>query len=709
LAGGRAAAAGAACGLALLVLKADQGAAANSTPPVITVMPQSQAIEAGGWAAFGVGVANPETLAYQWVFNGTNALPGATNSALVLTNLQLAQAGAYTVVVTNNLGAVTSAPARLTVIPLGTTPVAYCTAGALRAALAGPGPVTFACDGTFVVTNTLTIASNILLDGTGHRVTISGGNSVQVFRVISGGTLSAANLTISDGLSSSAGGGIYNDGSTVNLTNCTLAGHRASGLGQPSGGPGAKGFDGRGGAIFNSGSLNASLCSFRQNSAAGGAGSSGTMPYYGSAGYAGGQGSGGAIFNSGTLTVDRSVFVNNTATGDVGSPGGPGGRAGPNSIFPGGPGGGGGGGQGAAICNFGVLTVGSSLFLDNQALGGAGGNGGDCGWGMPSWVPPGGAGGVGGSSQGAAICNFGVLTVGSSLLVDNEARGGDGGNGGQGGSGYWTSAGGDGGAAGSGYGSGLYSASTAAVVNATFAQNVCLGGWGGSGGAGGSNGYQQAPAGAHGADGSGFAALHNTNGALRLTNCTVALNPGVPCGGLSGAGASLVNTLLASNRPCNGSGAIADGGHNLSSDASCAFTNTGSLNLTDPRIGPLADNGGPTLTFALLPGSPAIGAADSAAAPATDQRGYPRPAGSADIGAYEFGFPPVLLAAQPTGRGADVSVSGRPGVTCRLLVSPDLPHWTTVATNQFLPDGTTLFHDLGGASQPRRFYRALMP
>jgi hypothetical protein len=53
-------------------------------------------------------------------------------------------------------------------------------------------------------------------------------------------------------------------------------------------------------------------------------------------------------------------------------------------------------------------------------------------------------------------------------------------------------------------------------------------------------------------------------------------------------------------------------------------------------LGPLADNGGPTLTLALLPGSPAIDAGDTLAAPPTDQRGFPRPYGpAADIGAYE--------------------------------------------------------------------------
>jgi hypothetical protein len=71
----------------------------------------------------------------------------------------------------------------------------------------------------------------------------------------------------------------------------------------------------------------------------------------------------------------------------------------------------------------------------------------------------------------------------------------------------------------------------------------------------------------------------------------------------------------------------------------------------DPLLGPLADNGGPTLTHALLEGSPAIDAGtctDLDGAPVTtDQRGAPRPYGPAcDIGAFEFGAePPALVAA----------------------------------------------------------------
>jgi hypothetical protein len=59
----------------------------------------------------------PELTHYQWFFSSTNALGSATNSYLALANVQPFQAGAYTVVVTNLGGAVTSAPALLSVIP----------------------------------------------------------------------------------------------------------------------------------------------------------------------------------------------------------------------------------------------------------------------------------------------------------------------------------------------------------------------------------------------------------------------------------------------------------------------------------------------------------------------------------------------------------------------------------------------------------------
>jgi hypothetical protein len=77
-------------------------------------------------------------------------------------------------------------------------------------------------------------------------------------------------------------------------------------------------------------------------------------------------------------------------------------------------------------------------------------------------------------------------------------------------------------------------------------------------------------------------------------------------------------------------------GHNLFSDKPAAALDPTDLVNTDPLLGALADNGGPTLTHALLPGSPAIDAGVAVPGVTTDQRGVSRPQGIApDIGAFE--------------------------------------------------------------------------
>jgi len=79
-------------------------------------------------------------------------------------------------------------------------------------------------------------------------------------------------------------------------------------------------------------------------------------------------------------------------------------------------------------------------------------------------------------------------------------------------------------------------------------------------------------------------------------------------------------------------------GHNISSDSTCssAFTQTGDLNSTDPLLGSLTLDHN-TYVLPITSSSPAYNAANSIAAPATDQRGISRPqCGSDDIGAYEL-------------------------------------------------------------------------
>ena len=81
-------------------------------------------------------------------------------------------------------------------------------------------------------------------------------------------------------------------------------------------------------------------------------------------------------------------------------------------------------------------------------------------------------------------------------------------------------------------------------------------------------------------------------------------------------------------------------GHNLIEANACLIggTTTGNILGQDPSLGPLQNNGGPTLTQAPLHGSPAIDHGDNAGCPAIDQRGWHRPIGlSCDIGAVEVG------------------------------------------------------------------------
>jgi hypothetical protein len=99
-------------------------ASANATltvlvaAPSIISPPQSQTAETGSTVGFCVNATNTLPLSYQWFFNSTNAITGSTtNAALVLTNVQPSQAGAYIVLVTNIARAATSSPAMLSVIP----------------------------------------------------------------------------------------------------------------------------------------------------------------------------------------------------------------------------------------------------------------------------------------------------------------------------------------------------------------------------------------------------------------------------------------------------------------------------------------------------------------------------------------------------------------------------------------------------------------
>jgi hypothetical protein len=156
---------------------------------------------------------------------------------------------------------------------------------------------------------------------------------------------------------------------------------------------------------------------------------------------------------------------------------------------------------------------------------------------------------------------------------------------------------------------------------------------------------------------------------------------------------TLENTIIAANTAANGAGdntgaptpgpnvdgAVVSNGHNLLGIATDAtgFTGVGDQTGANPMLAALADNGGPTQTMALMPGSPAIDAGVAAGA-SFDQRGRPRTfddpgvanaatSDGTDIGAFEL--QPLCSLSCPT----DISVSNDPG-QCGAIVDYTEPN-----------------------------------
>ena len=145
-------------------------------------------------------------------------------------------------------------------------------------------------------------------------------------------------------------------------------------------------------------------------------------------------------------------------------------------------------------------------------------------------------------------------------------------------------------------------------------------------------------------------AIFHTDGAMEIASSTIANNVGpdwapsaVFIGSFNAAVPSLklTNTIITGNHwyACEqhaaGAVRLTSGGHNLVQDGSCSPASSDQV-VSDARIGPLASNGGPTLTHALRLGSPALDAGDDTVCPPTDQRGTARPQGAhCDIGSYE--------------------------------------------------------------------------
>jgi hypothetical protein len=354
---------------------------------------------------------------------------------------------------------------------------------------------------------------------------------------------------------------------------------------------------------------------------------------------------GGAILNcGGNLNLQNCLFSNNMAVGFYGYI-----WVGYSDVFVDSP-----YGLGGAIFNTGSLNADGCQFVQNWV---AGVNGSAGVYNSP--------GGSGAAAWGGAIYSCGSLVISRSSFISNSAWGGCGGVGGP--AHHEGDRGGNGGDGGDAYGSAICNDGTLLLQNSTVVANTAIAGLGGGGG------Y---PFGSAGASGSAYGAIC---GAANLVNVTVALNNG---GGIYGG--SGINTLLFSNTP------------------------DGNDTFADPKLSPLADNGGPTLTMALLPGSPAIDAGSAVGAPATDQRGVARPQGpGVDIGAFEYQYIPVFTGTTiQNASNCQLQMAGLlPTHTFTLQVSSDLLNWSDV-TN-FVAGTNGLFQcvDPIPGDVEARFYR----
>jgi uncharacterized protein (TIGR03118 family) len=305
---------------------------------------------------------------------------------------------------------------------------------------------------------------------------------------LSGGTLEVSHCTFTDnravGNVSGSSGAIANEGgSTLVLDHSAFTDNQAITL--LGAGPGIQG-SAFSGAVSNSGGSQATLsyCAFEGNSAHGGNGADGTAtaPNGGNAG----SGVGGAIgnhlvslvgpFASLTMAVDHSTFLDNRAiggTGGSGAAGGSGGNGSAPGLFSTG---------GAIVNDNSTLTVSHSAFLDNEAIGGRGGAGGADGNGGAGGASAGGA--ITSNPAPPAVTGASpvraTLLVSDSVFLGNEAIGGAGGAGG---------VDGNGGTGGAGLGGALRTAySDWDVSDSVFVGNQVVGGAGGDPGSGGSLG-----------------------------------------------------------------------------------------------------------------------------------------------------------------------------------------------------------------------------
>ena len=522
--------------------------------------------------------------------------------------------------------------------------------GSLRQAIAAAQPndtITFAPEvsGTILLTSgELVISKSVIIAGpSADSLTISGNNASRVITITSSVNVTISGLTIANGYTPDNGGGIYNSGFltlTNDVVNNNAAGH----------------IDflfyryGYGGGLFSFGTVVLTGSEIHDNvgyAGGGGIESIGVLTVTNSQLYNNAGQFGGGLFSvRGAATLIDSMLYSNTATLGIG-----GGltNAGTMSmtndlIF-----GNAADSTGGGVTNYGFLTASASSFYDNISSYGGSGlyNQGTLTL-LTSAVYRNTSPKVGGG-----ILNDGTLTLTDSAVYGNTAL----------------------------QGGGLYSQGWLNVTKSAIYSNTASKEGGGL--------YVRLDyvpedvnitnttiSGNNASSGGGLYAsvtLTPTPNTLALNNVTLANNQAGGIATTSDVTTTIRNSIVANNLGLNCNRALVSAGYNLESGNSCGLGAPGDLANTDPRLSPLADNGGLATisghaapTHALLPGSPAIDAGNPAApgtggnaCAATDQRGLARPQGlHCDIGAYE-----AVLAADLTIEKTATAVVVAPGQT----------------------------------------------
>src|ERR1043166_5259650 len=474
-----------------------------------------------------------------------------------------------------------------------------------------------------LTTGQLLVDKSVTINGAGADVLAVDGNAASVvffiFRNSPGETVHISGLTIRNGRGGVFGGGIENE-ETLTITNSTISGNLAGELG---------------GGVANSGTATITNTIISGNSAAQGAG----------------------IYSPGITTVTNSTISGNMATTT----------------------------GGACTTADGMLEIINSTISNNSAdVGGGIENGGGMITLTNTIVSGNSARDGGGVYIGHGPTANGGTIINSTLRHNTAARCG-----------------------------GAYNVGTLEITNSTVRGNSSTGGTAGDGGGAGYNAgtlnIVSSTISGNTANITAAGIYNSEDSTLTISNSTISGNTAsdYAAGILNLATLQITNSTFSNNSApavagdvvnlqnlqignsifnkgnavrtiySNSQGIVMSLGYNLSSDdGGKILTGPGDQVLTNPMLGPLQDNGGPTFTHALLPGSPAINAGNPnfTPPPSFDQRGagFDRVVNDRiDVGSFEVQAPTVQSASSRKTHGAagtfdiPLSLSGNVGVECR--------------------------------------------